>query len=277
VAREAAGLAADETGEAPAYGGLGGGARETSRQIRRSKEGSSMTVKNKTGVFDGFPYISTRTAGAMYHVILLANAPAAELRALAERQAQANQLPTCLVLAKDHAIYFGLDGRGVESDEPPRGGLIVAGHLVPAFECDASSEEFRTRQKKLEHVVARSSERGFAFGDLTKGGHPADDDERLRLEAFLPDGTPNGLSRCDTCGDWRGDCLDPSEEFAGQVMNVHCHCENRNRCARCNALLFERRLNANYYAPADRSIWHVPGFCGFRHPCPANTVAPNWL
>jgi hypothetical protein len=43
---------------------------------------------------------------------------------------------------------------------------------------------------------------------------------------------------------------------------VHCYCENRNRCARCNARLFERRLNANYYDPADRRIWHVPGFCG---------------
>ena len=42
---------------------------------------------------------------------------------------------------------------------------------------------------------------------------------------------------------------------------------------RCNALLFERRLNANYYAPENRTIWHVLGFCEFRYRCSDTIVA----
>jgi hypothetical protein len=45
--------------------------------------------------------------------------------------------------------------------------------------------------------------------------------------------------------------------------------DNHNRCARCHERLYERRLNANYYNPADRGIWHVPGFCGLSHRCSA--------
>jgi len=36
----------------------------------------------------------------------------------------------------------------------------------------------------------------------------------------------------------------------------------------CGGFLYERKLNANYYNPRDGQIWHVPGFCAFRHRCP---------
>ena len=51
-------------------------------------------------------------------------------------------------------------------------------------------------------------------------------------------------------------------------MTVHCGCQNDNRCAACGGFLYARKLNANYYKPEDRHIWHVPGFSGFRHGCP---------
>jgi hypothetical protein len=93
------------------------------------------------------------------------------------------------------------------------------------------------------------------------------------LAGVLSDGTPRGLSRCRACADWQGVCLDPSAQFAGQVMTVHCYCDNHNRCARCNERLYERRLNANYYNPEERLIWHVPGCCGLSHLEPS---LPGW-
>jgi hypothetical protein len=114
---------------------------------------------------------------------------------------------------------------------------------------------------------------GYSFGDLTKGGHAASADELARLAGAGPDGVPRGLERCPACGEWRGTCLDPSPRFAGQVMTVHCRCANDNRCAACGLLLYERKLNANYYNPRDGRIWHVPGFSGLGHRCPGALAA----
>ncbi len=88
------------------------------------------------------------------------------------------------------------------------------------------------------------------------------------LAGFQRNGVPVGLECCQGCGEWWGECLDPSHEFEGMVMQVHCSCENDNRCARCGLQLNERRLNANYFNEGDRQIWHVPGFCGLSHQCP---------
>jgi hypothetical protein len=52
-------------------------------------------------------------------------------------------------------------------------------------------------------------------------------------------------------------CLDPSQRFFCKVMRVHCRCQNDHRCAACGGFLYERKLNANYYNPRDRQIWHV--------------------
>jgi hypothetical protein len=43
------------------------------------------------------------------------------------------------------------------------------------------------------------------------------------------DGSPRGLQRCGHCNDWRGQCLDPSPQFAGQLMTVHCYCNRRGQ------------------------------------------------
>ncbi len=62
-------------------------------------------------------------------------------------------------------------------------------------------------------------------------------------------------------------------------MQVHCRCQNDNRCAACGGFLYERKLNANYYNARDGQIWHVPGFSGLRRRnggfgVPENTSMP---
>jgi hypothetical protein len=108
---------------------------------------------------------------------------------------------------------------------------------------------------------------GTLFGDLTKGGRSATEEERQRLSGKQPNGVPNGLIQCKTCGDWAGECLDPNPMFIGMIMKVDCRCQNDNLCARCGKPLYEYKLNANYYGK-DGIIWHVAAFIGFSHRCP---------
>lgn len=226
-------------------------------------------LRDALPLFGAFPYLNIRVVPTLYHIILLpAGVPEARLLDTARWQAQANQLPLCLVLAPDRAVYCEPEGASFVTSEPPLGGILTTGGLVPAIDCDDASEEFRARQKQLADEVDRLSRRGGCLlGDLTKGGRAASDEEKQRLEGTESDGTPRGLSRCVNCRHWKGVCLDPSKQCAGQVMPVHCYCDNHNRCARCDQRLYARRLNANYYDPRDGCIWHVPGFCGLRHRC----------
>jgi hypothetical protein len=194
---------------------------------------------------------------------------------LALRQALANRLDTCLVLADDHAVYFDTNGDSREDETPPAGGSVLSGQLLPAVDF-LESEVISMRRDQLEAFAAESrASGGYLMGDLTKGGRPATQDEMRRLAGTEADGRPVGLQRCARCRGYHGTCLDPSENFRGQVMTVHCMCENHNRCARCGEQLYEHRLNANYYDPADGHIWHAPGFCGLSHRCgrsPVNNV-----
>ena len=92
-------------------------------------------------------------------------------------------------------------------------------------------------------------------------------DELCRFAGMNPAGVPRGLEQCASCKDWRGVCLDPGEKFAGMLMTVHCRCDNHNRCGRCGGVLYERRLQANYYDAVENAIGHVPGFCCLKHQC----------
>jgi hypothetical protein len=103
---------------------------------------------------------------------------------------------------------------------------------------------------------------------LNKGGRTATREECHRLAGVDADGVPNGLEQCGDCGNRHGHCLDPNPNFTTWLVQVHCRCENDNRCARCGSLLAERKLNANYYNEGDGQIWHVPGFSGLSHCCP---------
>ena len=63
---------------------------------------------------------------------------------------------------------------------------------------------------------------------------------------------PKGLWPCLRCGEWRGDCFDTV--LRELVVRVHCACENDNCRAACGELLYSRKLNANFFDPADGSM-----------------------
>jgi hypothetical protein len=224
--------------------------------------------------FEGFPYLVTRVVPALYHVILLPTSLAEpELRSLARQQVLSNRLDTCLVLGGDRAVYFDPSGDSKDTDSAPAGGSVLTGQLLPPI-AFTEPEEMSERRERLEAFATSRARLGILMGDPAKGGRVATDEELRRLAGAEPDGHPVGLERCPWCHTFRGACLDPSVNFRGQLMNVHCVCENHNHCARCGEHLYEHRLNANYYNPSDRRIWHVPGFCGLSHRCDRSTACP---
>jgi hypothetical protein len=230
---------------------------------------SSPGTGNRTRAFEGFPYLATRLVSLLHHIMLLPRSWQAEqLLGFARRQAQANCLPTCLVLAGDLCVYFGEDGRGYRSAEIPCGVYVISERLAPA-EPIPKSAELAERQRELalfEEAQRRTLGTGYLLGDLTKGGRPPTYDEEDRLAGTHADGIPRGLLPCLECGEWRGNCFDTAHREL--VVRVCCTCENDNRCARCGALLHDRKLNANYLDLSDLKIWHVPGFSGLNHRCP---------
>lgn len=218
-------------------------------------------------MFEGFPYLVTRVVPALYHLIVLPRWKDAKLLDVAHAQFAANQLETCLVLGRRHALFLSAGGRVDVSDQPPCGGTVVAGKLAPPVDFEPETG-LLTRVARLHDFVRLTGlGRGALLGDLTKGGRPATPQELRQLHGTNDDGVPRGLARCHRCRAWRGICLDPGERFRGQVMRVHCRCENHNRCARCGGRLYDWRLNANYYKEADNTIWHVPAFSAFSHRC----------
>lgn len=222
-----------------------------------------------TRAFEGFPYLATRLVPLLHHIMLLPRSWQAEqLQGFARRQAQANCLPTCLVLAGDLCVYFGEDGGAYRSVEIPRSAYVVSKKLAPAEPIPESAElaAWQTELAIFEEAQRRNLGTGFLLGDVTKGGRPPTPDEEDRLAGTHADGIPRGLLPCLVCGEWRGNCLDTTHRKL--VVRVCCTCENDNRCACCGGLLHDRKLNANFLDLADRKIWHVPGFYGLNHRCP---------
>ncbi len=233
-------------------------------------------VASRLPVFDGFPYLVTRIAPAMYHITILPRGVDDRgVAVLGRAQWRANRLECCLVLGEQRVVYIAADGVESLASDPPRGGIVMCGNLkVPAGW--PHTPEMRGRQRRLAAFIDQHCPKGgYGFGDLSKGGRDATADDIALLAGAGPDGAPRGLERCSVCHDWRGTCLDPSPTFLGKVMRVHCRCENDNRCAACGGFLYERKLNANYYDPRDRQIWHVPGFSGLSHQCPATFASAD--
>lgn len=223
--------------------------------------------------FDGFPYLLTRVAPSVYHIAVLpAELGFDNLKEIARWQVAANKLDTCLVIGATSCVYFAPSGAESVSDAIPRGGVSVTGYLrlCRSF---PPTEDLQRRLKLLDEYVVQKPE-GYIFGDLTKGGRRASVDELPHLAHRQPGGVPVGLNRCATCGEWRGECLDPSPEFPGIVMPVRCRCENETLCALCGRPFWDRRVNANFYSEADDQIWHVPGIKAFEHVC-AGQVDPE--
>ncbi len=232
--------------------------------------GSPIHEKLSGGIslYDDFPYLLTRITPAFYHVIPLSDTlEETILWSLARYQHQCNQIQTCLVLDRERCIFFASHGREILSDQIPRGGILIADRLKPCAPLE-NTAWWQAKATRLEGLVRCQRAYGqYLLGDLTKGGREASAEEKQLLSGATCDGIPKGLSKCNVCMEWRGDCLDPSPMFRGRIMSVSCRCENTNTCARCFQPLADRKLNANYWDEATHSITHVPGFVSLGHVC----------
>lgn len=239
--------------------------------MEKAKPFPVRVAPDSSSLFDGFPYLSTRICTGLYHITLLPRKTSeAFLLGIASVQCFLNQLITFAVIAADESYRLTPNGdhsltsagRGIG----PTGGVLTLGWLRPLKELPYPAE-LDPRHKKLADFGNGPGRKWSLFGDLTKGGHDASEDELRRLAGQQANGVPAGLAQCSKCGEWKGECLDPSPTFTNRVMTVHCTCDNENQCAGCGHLLHERKLNANYFNEADGIIWHVPGFSAFRHRC----------
>jgi len=226
-------------------------------------------VARSTASYDDFPYLLTRITPAFYHVIPLSDVLDEDaLRSLARSQYQRNQLPTCLVFTSQSCVYFDLHGTESDSDHIPSGGIFASQRLKPCAPLENTTWWKEKTERLNDFVQHWNALRGrYVLGDLTKGGRPATEDERQRYTGTSPDGKPNGLARCRTCSEWKGECLDPNPRFPHNIIPVSCRCENTHQCARCLKPLADRKLNANYLDEESGDIIHVPGFVAFSHVC----------
>jgi hypothetical protein len=229
------------------------------------------------GPFDGYPYLVTRIGRApLRHLALVpADWPRERLVDLARRQALANQLPTCLCLGPADAVYVE-PGR-----EPARAtlvpvGLPVTDRLVLADPLRETAE-LAARRAALAAYVSCARANGHLVGDGLEGGRPATAEDVARLSGRGEDGPgedrlPPGLRRCPACGQPRGEHLPLRgltwDERSPQVVEVHCRCTNRNRCAGCGGPLADQRLSAYYWDEDRRGVWYVAAYCGLGHRCP---------
>ena len=215
--------------------------------------------KTKREIFRGFPYLVTRIAGALHHLIVLPKRPEDELEALAWMQSLTNQLPTCLVLAPDRALY--LDGSAMSwSAEPPWCDFPVCDRVKGVGSPD--DPELDQRRAQLREFSAARKSDGYLV-DLPRGRRPTPA-EYERLSRRSSDGVPAGLEPCEECSGYRGIAL---LDGPGVVVDVFCFCDAENRCARCGGLLSDRRLNACSYFEDEQSVLHVPAFVGLSHEC----------
>lgn len=217
-------------------------------------------------LFDGFPYIWTRLVPAFYHIILLPGAySVSRLTEITRKQAQANNLPTCLVLDPAECIYFYPEGQESVSDRVPRGGMI-SGKLKTCRRLPRS-KELLFRSKKFAAFQEQQKGGRYIVGDGSAGRRKATKEELKRLSGNQTNGVPKGLVQCSSCGEWRGSCLSSNPNFAGLLFQVDCRCDNNNFCARCGSHLHNRKLNANFYRQDIGEVLYVPGFCGLNHKC----------
>ena len=72
------------------------------------------------------------------------------------------------------------------------------------------------------------------------------------------------LTRCETCGDWRGEVVEYEDEGP---LSVSCWCE-AIPCRVCDNRPARRPIS-NYYDEASSQVWHVPHFGGVCDECKA--------
>jgi len=222
-----------------------------------------LSIKRDWGPLAINPYLVIRLSPGFHHIIVLPWLSLPELLDVSKTQVHYNRIGCCLVLYPEWAYYFDVTGEETQSKVVPVMSIITGDRLKTCIVVQ-ETDDLKARRAVFQKTVTKT---GYAMGDLTKGGRDATPEELETLAGFQGDGVPKGLNKCPTCGEWRGTCLDPNPQFKGKVMEVHCVCENDNRCAWCGELLYVRKLNANYYDPKNHQIWHVPGFSALNHSC----------
>ncbi len=221
--------------------------------------------------FDGYPYLVTRIGrSALRHMAVLpADWPRGRLLDLARRQAQANQLETCLCIGPSEAVFFTPNGEAVDSGVIPTGIPVV--ERLALVEPVPQTEEVAVRRACLHAHAERLNPGGYQVGDGLEGGRPAAPEDINRLSRQGADGVPEGLARCTTCRLFAGDYLALNGEGDGdlkpRVIHVRCRCENHNRCAGCREPLADWRLSAYHYDEANRSVRYVAAYLAFSHRC----------
>jgi len=221
--------------------------------------------------FDGYPYLVTRIGNTplRHHALLPADWTRGRLRHLARRQAQANRLQTCLVTGPAEAAFFGENGHVLDSVELPTGhpvwNRLVLAEPIPA------SDELAARRQSLEWYGERHKLQGYIVGDGLEAGRYATPADMDRYLIGPPDGAPKGLSRCPTCNLLAGEYVAFRGEGNGdetpRVIQVHCLCENHNRCAGCGRPLATRRLSSYSYDEDKKSVIYYAAYMGLGHRC----------
>ena len=223
--------------------------------------------------FDGYPYLVTRIGRTplRHFAVVPAEWPRHRLLDLLRRQADANQLETCLCLGPADAVYVRPPGEPVPATHIPTG-IPVLGRLVIAGPLPDSPDLAR-RHAELVAYADRNGATGHLVGDGLEGGIAATAEDVARLSGNGHDGLPPGLVRCGSCGCARGEHLSlrglEYDERNPRVIPVHCRCDNHNRCAGCGRTLASERLSAWYWDEERAGARYVAAYCGLSHRCSA--------
>jgi hypothetical protein len=203
--------------------------------------------------FFSAPYVVTELLPGVVSVVLLTAyaPPDAHFQALADNVG-ATKLAATLVLAR--GAYWRLEpGRELTRIAVPPAARLWEDQGIPhTYQTIEFSERLRWGNLQLF---------GCCFGEADLGdvetlrfGMAARPEEVARLTAPERDGIPHGLLRCERCGEFRGECIDPDYHAKPMVVRVYCRCENDNRSPIDGRLLDSRKLAANYFDEAAHRI-----------------------
>lgn len=222
--------------------------------------------------FQGFPYLLTRIGHTpLRHVALLpAEWSREKLLDVARRQRDANRLDGCLCLSMEEGVHLSLEG-GERTASLQVWGIPLTGALhLP--EPVPETGELAARRRALDAFVQEVGKAGgYLAGDGLEGGRRATPADVARLSRLGRDGVPAGLVRCDACGFHRGEWLAVKGEGNGdetpRVVEVHCRCQNHNRCARCGGPLAAGRLSAYESDPRAGTLLYRAAYACLGHAC----------
>ena len=235
-----------------------------------TQEAKSIDMNNvrELPFFEGYPYLVIRIEGSLFHINLLSakHSDSEWYFRIAQAQVDANKLDVCLITGRREAVFFSSKHKPCFSEQIALASFYTSGRLRLALDQPADADLLR-REGELEVFIRENTTEGFLFGDLTKGGREATQEDLINLQGVQENGIPRGLVLCPVCGDYRGDCIDPNPTLPSLVVRVSCYCENDNLCAYCGGKLHSRKLNANRYNHEDGKVWHTPSFCGLNHRC----------